>query len=119
MKLHSFVFQDKLSHEYFSHQCAYDTDKLPENGGLSPRFARKINPSGQGGGDYEKQFLKVLQKVYHTIERNEIRLAEQDRKETIKIEWQQLALVFDRLFLFAFIILTTVVTVCILFQGRM
>lgn len=48
---------------------------------------------------FEYQFLRVLNKVYQTIERNEARLADQDRRESIKIEWQQLALVIDRLVL--------------------
>lgn len=45
---------------------------------------------------FERQFLKVLSKVYQHIERNEARLAEQDRKDVIKLEWQQVALVVDR-----------------------
>lgn len=31
-----------------------------------------------------------------TIERNELRLAEQDRRDTIRLEWQQVALIIDR-----------------------
>jgi len=46
--------------------------------------------------NFERQFLRVLNKVYQTIERNEVRLAEQDRKDAIKLEWQQVALVIDR-----------------------
>lgn len=45
---------------------------------------------------FEKHFIRVLNKVYQTIEKNEIRLAEQDRRDTIKLEWQQVALVVDR-----------------------
>ena len=46
--------------------------------------------------NFERQFLRVLNKVYQTIERNEVRLAEQDRRDAIKLEWQQVALVIDR-----------------------
>lgn len=46
--------------------------------------------------NFERQFLRVLNKVYHTIERNDVRLAEQDRRDAIKLEWQQVALVIDR-----------------------
>lgn len=45
---------------------------------------------------FERQFLRVLNKVYVHIERSEARLAEQDRKDVIKLEWQQVALVIDR-----------------------
>lgn len=45
----------------------------------------------------------MLHKVYQTIERNEVRLAEQDRRDYIKQEWQQLALVVDRMLMFIFI----------------
>lgn len=33
--------------------------------------------------------MRVLNKVYQTIEKNEMRLAEQDRKEATRVEWQQ------------------------------
>ena len=46
--------------------------------------------------NFERQFLRVLNKVYQTIERNDARLAEQDRRDAIKLEWQQVALVIDR-----------------------
>jgi hypothetical protein len=45
---------------------------------------------------FERQFIRVLNKVYTTIEKNEVRLLEQDRRDTIKLEWQQVALVIDR-----------------------
>ena len=45
---------------------------------------------------FERQFMRVLNKVYLTIERNDQRLAEQDRRDAIKLEWQQMALVLDR-----------------------
>ena len=46
--------------------------------------------------NFERQFLRVLNKVYTAIERNEIRLSDHDRKDAIKLEWQQLALIIDR-----------------------
>ena len=63
--------------------------------GASPGL---INSSAASAAidNFERQFLRVLSKVYQTIERNEIRLAEQDRKDAIKLEWQQVALVIDR-----------------------
>ena len=73
----------------------YEPDRLPENGGLSPRFSARMRsppppPSTPGSSDsFERQFLRVLHKVYQTIEKNEIRLADQDRRDQIKLEWQQ------------------------------
>ena len=49
-----------------------------------------------GMDNFELQFIRVLNKVYTAIERNEVRLADQDRKDAIKLEWQQLALIIDR-----------------------
>ena len=103
------------------------TDRIPENGGLSPRFAARIKNPGTmtssptsslpEGKDFERQFVRVLQKVYQTIEKNEIRLADQDRRETIRLEWQQVALVVDRILLVAFIVLLVGVTCGIMFQA--
>lgn len=56
--------------------------------------------------NFEIQFLKVLEKVHQTIEKNEIRTAEQDRKDKIKLEWQQVALIIDRFLLWVFIFST-------------
>lgn len=38
---------------------------------------------------FEAQFLRVLHRVNCTIERNEIRLADQERRECTEIEWKQ------------------------------
>lgn len=100
----------------------YDSDKLPENGGLSPRFTRKFTPTATPPGcspadTTERQFLRVLHKVYQTIEKNEMRLAEQDRRDTIRQEWQHLALILDRLLLVCFVIITTSVTLALILPG--
>ena len=93
-------------------------DRSAENGGISPRFTRKIPvaPKSQvpSGDNCEKQFTMVLQKVYQTIEHNESRLAEQERKDKLKQEWQQLALVVDRLLLLCFGIVTLTTTLSLL-----
>ncbi|XP_013408627.1 neuronal acetylcholine receptor subunit alpha-10-like [Lingula anatina] len=91
-------------------------DPHQENGGISPRFARRIRNLGNmaseasSSDNFEKQFSRVLQKVYQTIERNEMRLAEQDRRDAIKLEWQQVAQVVDRLLLYIFVLTTVMVT---------
>ncbi|XP_014674123.1 PREDICTED: ligand-gated ion channel 4-like, partial [Priapulus caudatus] len=89
------------------------------NGGLStgsPRFGHRVRP--QSSMDlFERQFIKVLNKVYQTIEKNEIRLAEQDRRDTIRLEWQQVALVVDRILLWVFILVTTIVSLVIIYSS--
>lgn len=93
----------------------YDPDIPAQNGG--PRFMTRLPVGGEtrtAADDIEQQFLKVLRKVYETIEKNEQRLAEQDRKDMLKHEWQQLALVLDRLLLLVFIIVTITVTLVVM-----
>ncbi|KAH9513382.1 hypothetical protein Btru_034781 [Bulinus truncatus] len=104
------------TNDYYSR---YDIDRRPENGGISPRFTRKFTPtpSTPSGDNTERQFLRVLQKVYQTIEKNEMRLEDQDRKDAIKIEWQQLALVIDRLLLFIFVVFTIAITLALILPG--
>ncbi|XP_060066981.1 neuronal acetylcholine receptor subunit alpha-10-like [Ylistrum balloti] len=90
----------------------FETEVPSENGGVSPRFTRRLNVANS---EYcERQFVRVLQKVNWTIERNEMRLADQDRKDFIKLEWQQVALVIDRTLLVCFLILLFAVTLSIL-----
>ncbi|XP_050735960.1 neuronal acetylcholine receptor subunit alpha-10-like isoform X2 [Eriocheir sinensis] len=66
---------------------------------------------------FERHFLRVLNKVHQTIEKNEIRLAEQDRRDTIRLEWQQVALVVDRFLLWTFIIATISTTFGIMYMS--
>ena len=122
-KRYIFWLQDFVpSHDVNAKDRYEMSDRVPENGGLSPRFTRTRtqNPStscsgGSGAAhngvdNFERQFMRVLQKVYQTIEKNEMRLAEQDRRDIIKLEWQQVALVVDRLLLVAFFVVTAGVT---------
>ncbi|CAG5127639.1 unnamed protein product, partial [Candidula unifasciata] len=79
--------------------------------------------SYQGNGTLPRKFLgyrpshantpssdPVLQKVYETIERNDVRTAEQDKREGIKLEWQQVAQITDRLLLTCFVCFTLTIT---------
>jgi nicotinic acetylcholine receptor len=65
---------------------------------------------------FEVQFLRVLKKVSHTIERNEGRLADHERREQTEMEWKQVAIVCDRFLLCAFL-LTTIVTTTVILCG--
>jgi len=44
----------------------------------------------------EGQLLDLMNRVLETMEKSERRMEEVDRKEVIKLEWQQAALVIDR-----------------------
>uniref|UniRef100_A0A914W783 Uncharacterized protein n=1 Tax=Plectus sambesii TaxID=2011161 RepID=A0A914W783_9BILA len=66
--------------------------------------------------EFEMQFLRVLNRVHGAIERNEIRLNEGDRRDAIKLEWQQVALVLDRFLLLIFVVGTAVISFAILHQ---
>lgn len=68
------------------------TARFPTNSG----FMSGSSASIEAIENFERQFLRVLNKVYQHIERNEVRLADQDQRDVIKIEWQQVALVIDR-----------------------
>ncbi|KAI3381546.1 hypothetical protein SNEBB_008709 [Seison nebaliae] len=54
----------------------------------------------------EQQFAYVLSKIHQTIDKNEIRLRDQAKSEEIRTEWNQLALVLDRVFLLLFLTCT-------------
>lgn len=93
-------------------------DQPSENGGISSRFTGKLSTSSGTSENCDNQFLKVLHKVNQTIERNEVRLAEQDRRDYIKQEWQQLALVIDRMLMFIFIFGLLTVTIALFSPGN-
>lgn len=100
-----------------------DALKSEANGGLPHRFGANVglginnSTANIAIDNFERQFLRVLNKVYHTIERNDVRLAEQDRRDAIKLEWQQVALVIDRFLLWVFIVSTVGATFGILYMS--
>ena len=102
-----------------SHSCAF----LPTPPPPPPPPPQVVGGTvGAGGGsssgdNFESQFSRVLQKVYQTIERNEIRVMEQDKRDVIKVEWQQVALITDRVLLFCFVTATVTITGVVLFQS--
>ena len=44
----------------------------------------------------EVQFLTVMNRIQTTIDKNELRLEDQEKKDMIRLEWQLAALVLDR-----------------------
>ncbi|NP_001267746.1 ligand-gated ion channel 4-like precursor [Aplysia californica] len=97
-----------------------DSESFQSNGAVPRAFTSFRSSNGNGGSSSEQQnteltgfeayFSRVLQRVYQTIERNDIRLAEQDKREGIKLEWQQVAQITDRLLLTCFVLVTLTIT---------
>ena len=86
-----------------------------ENPSVVPTNLRKKPGADLGKeGGLEAQWLRVLGRVHATIERNEKRLAEQDRRERMEFDWKQVALVSDRALLCVFFLTTIVSTTVIL-----
>lgn len=61
--------------------------------------------------------MRILHRVNKTIDKNEQRLSEQDRRDVINQEWQQLALVIDRLLLVLFVVVVICSTLSLLVPG--
>lgn len=65
----------------------------------------------------QKEFVRILHRVNKTIDKNDQRMAEQDRRDVINLEWQQLALVIDRLLLVLFVVVVICSTLSLLVPG--
>uniref|UniRef100_A0A1I7X2I5 Neur_chan_memb domain-containing protein n=1 Tax=Heterorhabditis bacteriophora TaxID=37862 RepID=A0A1I7X2I5_HETBA len=57
--------------------------------------------------------------VHATIERNEMRVAEKDRRDATQLEWQQVAMVLDRFLLIVFLFGTALSSFVILYQKEL
>ncbi|CAJ0578672.1 unnamed protein product, partial [Mesorhabditis spiculigera] len=68
---------------------------------------------------FELEFLRVMQMIHATIERNEMRQAEKDRRDAAKLEWQQVSMVLDRFLLVVFVIGTASASFVILYQRQL
>ena len=66
---------------------------------------------------FEQQFMHILSKVNQTIEKNELRLAEQDERDNIKLEWQHVARLLDRVLLTIFVAVTLTTTFAVMLQN--
>ena len=62
----------------------------------------------------EPRFFKVLDKVSSTIDRNEVRCLESDKREQHELEWKHVSLVIDRLLLLVFFLAMTIASLVIL-----
>ena len=66
-----------------------------------------------------KGILKLFNPLIIPYFRNEMRLAEKDRRNATELEWQQVALVLDRFLLVVFVIGTAVTSLTILYQRHL
>lgn len=66
----------------------------------------------------EQKLYKVLETLNESLMRGERRLQDVEYKDLVKRQWQQVALVVDRLLLVLFTILTVGVTVGLLLRGK-
>ncbi|CAI5446146.1 unnamed protein product [Caenorhabditis angaria] len=95
----------------------------------SPIYGRKVGRQHRGtennenkneeGDEFEREFLRVMSMVHGIIERNEMRVAERDKRDAIALEWQQVAMVLDRFLLVVFLIGTSASTFVILNQRNL
>lgn len=87
---------------------------------FSPRLRHRKEISSTSDistDEFERQFLRVLNKVYETIEKNEMRIADQERRELARTEWHQVSLVCDRFLLAVFLLSTTISSLLILLSS--
>ncbi|XP_011699499.1 PREDICTED: neuronal acetylcholine receptor subunit alpha-7-like [Wasmannia auropunctata] len=97
--------------------------ELPEQH-VSPKYVSRKDDSNSSSpsldlgkeGGLEAHWSRVLGRVHATIERNERRLVEQDRRERTELDWKQVALVSDRALLCVFL-LTTIVSTAVILCG--
>lgn len=66
---------------------------------------------------YETRIIRILNKVHASIDRNEQRVTEQERRELTELEWKQASLVLDRLLFTVFFLITVITTSAILCGG--
>ena len=62
----------------------------------------------------EPKFVRVLEKVSATIDKNEERCLETGKREQHEIEWKQVSLVIDRVLLLVFFLAMTISSLVIL-----
>lgn len=70
-----------------------------------------------GASQLERRLARTLNKLCQTIDRGDLRLADDDRRHANRIEWQQVSVVVDRLLLVVFTVGTVAITVGILLHA--
>lgn len=75
------------------------------------------NPSPGSSSEFDYKFSRIATKICETIERCEMRTAEQTKHDANQLEWKKVALVCDRFLFWAFAISTAISTTLILFSS--
>jgi len=58
-------------------------------------FQNKLPGGSTDETNWKRSLIQLLNRVNHNMERTELRMEMQDAKDTLKLEWQQAALVID------------------------
>ena len=74
-------------------QCSHTTEHHPTSQPTraAGRPTNLPGPRALVSEDFERNFVRVLNRIYQTIERNETRLEEQERRDATRQEWQQVS----------------------------
>ncbi|ODM94120.1 Neuronal acetylcholine receptor subunit alpha-10 [Orchesella cincta] len=98
-----YAFDDTFI-DFKSRRAAYEMDdllledtvgaRLSGTGGGSPGGTGN-NGSSNGIAPWQRRLLYLLYRINETLEKNEDRMDDQERKDLLKLEWQQAALVID------------------------
>lgn len=94
----------------------YDSEPPPATNG-SGSMPSRLGHKPDMEDPSQKEFVRILHRVNKTIDKNDQRMAEQDRRDVINLEWQQLALVIDRLLLVLFVVVVICSTLSLLVPG--
>ncbi|CAH1997595.1 unnamed protein product [Acanthoscelides obtectus] len=78
----------------------------------SPKFFNRSRDAELDA--FESQIVRILNKLHHSLEKNDIRLTEHERREQIELEWKQTSIVLDRVLLGIFLLITIISTTTIL-----
>ncbi|CAL8102703.1 unnamed protein product [Orchesella dallaii] len=120
-----YAFDDTFI-DFKSRRAAYEMDDLLLEDTVGARLGSTGagSPGGTAGNNgnsgfapWQRRLLYLLYRINETLEKNENRMDDQERKDLLKLEWQQAALVIDRLLLWIFVIATIGATFGILYMS--
>lgn len=90
----------------------------PEASSTTALLQSSSAAGGSGSGsEFDYKFSRIASKICETIERCEMRTAEQTKHDANQLEWKKVALVCDRFLFWAFAISTAISTTLILFSS--
>ncbi|CAG9836554.1 unnamed protein product [Diabrotica balteata] len=78
----------------------------------SPKFLPRTR--GNDLDAFESQVIRILHKVHSSLDKNDHRMTDQDRRDLTELEWKQASIVLDRFLLAIFLLITVISTATIL-----